>query len=714
MMSKGTKTMKSRASLLFAPGIAFMNRLKYAQKFALIGVLLITPIIILLYMKYESATEDISLIRQKESGLDYIQELNHFVIDVDTHRTLISRMIQQDEEAKAELTENEKSLDERVAALDKLANQQGTDLKTVSKWTELKKEWEDLKARRANLSADDNISLHNSVLTDTRAIVTQILNTAHLVLDSDLDSYYTMDTAFKQLPQLIDRIGRARALAATYAGIKTPDEADKNAVTTLLGQIDTNLDTAKTNIDNVAIANSDLSNSQQEQWQKQKTSVDQLVEYLNKNILNQAQITKSVKSVSEDLLPYVELARQNYEQLTTAYSDLLQTKADALRQQQVNQLIFMLISVLVVIYLFISFYSSVKRAVAELEETAALVAMGDLTSRANLKTRDELSAVAASFNRMTDAYREAILTSRQTSERVVQSAVTLAQNASSSTESSNRITGAIQEVAAGAQSQLKGAEETSKSMDEMAIGIQRIAETSSSVSEAAAAAEEFARSGNDVVRQTIGQMNQIHEKTQESAQIMVELGAQSQEIGSIISVISEIAAQTNLLSLNASIEAARAGEHGAGFMVVASEVKKLAEQTKSAASQISEIVTVVQNQTSIAMSAINSGVTEVGRGMEMMEQTGSIFDQIMTSVRNVAEQIQEVSSAAEEMSAGTEQVTASMEEIVGISRTSAHNAEQMATESQQQLDVIRSISESAGTLNDAAQELKDVIHRYKL
>ncbi|MGG2200811.1 MULTISPECIES: methyl-accepting chemotaxis protein [Paenibacillus] len=713
-MANGNRTQRRQKFLIiFTPGIGLMNRFKYASKFLLIGLLVLVPLSIFLYLQLSASAKEIALTEQKQVGLEYVSRLNDFLIAVDVHRALIVGSIHGDKDLKSQLAANEEALNQIVAGLNELDGRLGESLNSTEQWKALQSKWSELKGRGVSLTGQDALDQYGAILTDTRAIITRIANASHLVLDSQLDSYYLMDSTVRQFPTLMDRVGRARALAVHYAGAKTPIfTAEERTLTSLLDQIRTSMDNVKGNLESLRTENEMLSFELLDAWQEHNQLVLQLNRWINNQIIIPKQVDQTPKAVFDDLSNLVKQTQIHYDTELKAYEHLLQTKLTGLHQKNTLLVLLGLLITLALLYIFISFYLSVKRAVSALEQTATEVTNGNLTSRVQLQTRDELAIVGNSFNQMTEAFRNAIQTSITVSERVAVSAQSLTQSASQSTETSNRITDAIQEVAQGANTQLKGAEETSTAMEEMAQGVQRIAETSSSVSEAATQTSQLAQKGNDAVRKAVKQMENIHKHVDTSAKVIEELGARSQEIGSISSLITDVAIQTNLLALNASIEAARAGEHGAGFMVVASEVKKLAEQTKTAAAQISELIQHIQGQTKDASVHMNEGVLETKRGQEVIKQTGDAFEQIMSAVEHVAHQIQEVSAAAEQMSAGTQQVTASMGEIVSISRVSADNALQVSSSSQEQLATMQEIHASAEALHASAQELQQVIRRY--
>ncbi|WP_284645566.1 methyl-accepting chemotaxis protein [Paenibacillus silviterrae] len=701
-----------KVRVFFAPGEWIMNRLKYVNKFIVIGLLVIVPLLVLTFLQYSNASTASSRIKEELRGVTYADSLKDLLIAMDTRRALFSGIILGDTSLQENVPKTEDAIQQAIASIEQLNGEMGEDFKTTERWSAILKKWNELKNKGTDLSPQQSLDQHGSILTDIRSLMTHITNSSGLVIDGEIGSYYLMDSALKQMPLLADRVGRARALAIAFTAARSSGIATQQTLTTLSEQIKTTLETINSNLIITADIHEQAGSKLKAAYNNNAAETSKLLEFVNRVTLLDASFTMKPKDTYTSLSGSVELTYKQYETQMEVLKSLLQTRIDEANMHKTILVTVALLVLLGVIYLFISFYASVQRAVGALEASASEIAEGNLTFRVRLESRDELAIVANAFNRMADTFRETILAGQQASEQVAESAEMLTRNAHASTQASNQITEATQQVAAGAHTQLKGAEETSVAMEEMAQGIQRIAETSSTVAEAAATAGEQAISGNEALQQAIGQMNKIHATVGESAAVVQQLGKHSEEIDSIIGVISEIAVQTNLLALNASIEAARAGEHGAGFMVVASEVKKLAEQTKQSAGQITEVIREIQKQTGGAVTRIMSGVEEVELGKQVIGQAGSMLERIVASVQQVSDQIQEVSAAAQEMSAGTEQVTASMAEMVTTSRNAADHAMQVSSSSQQQLASMQEISASSDELARISQKLRSVITQY--
>ncbi|MFJ7697042.1 methyl-accepting chemotaxis protein [Lysinibacillus fusiformis] len=161
-------------------------------------------------------------------------------------------------------------------------------------------------------------------------------------------------------------------------------------------------------------------------------------------------------------------------------------------------------------------------------------------------------------------------------------------------------------------------------------------------------------SGNEVITQSVEQMNQINKQNIMINEAMLLLESKSQEIGEIINVITSIAAQTNLLALNAAIEAARAGEQGKGFAVVADEVRKLAEESGNAANNISTLIGEIQLHTQNTVQIVNEGKSVVETGIRYVANAGKTFDEIVADVDMINNKLSSVSTEIQEINANTE------------------------------------------------------------
>src|SRR6266849_1779465 len=302
---------------------------------------------------------------------------------------------------------------------------------------------------------------------------------------------------------------------------------------------------------------------------------------------------------------------------------------------------------------------ALQRSITELLSVINQVARGDLTVRGKV-TNDALGNVTDSINYMLDNFTKVL-------ERVRKAAMEV-------TACSNNILVAADEMQAGATQQDQEITNTSSAVEELTVSMKQV----SNNAEAARRALDAAEQGNRAVRDTLEGMQRIRASVQATAKKIKSLGDRSLEISEIINVINDITEQTNLLALNAAIEAARAGEAGRGFAVVADEVRKLAEHSRSATKDIAALIKAIQAETNEAVVVMEEGTKEVEVGTGLADQAGKALEAISSVVRQSAELVQEISLASKQQVRGTEGVANAMQIISGITRQTTQSARQAA------------------------------------
>jgi hypothetical protein len=200
-------------------------------------------------------------------------------------------------------------------------------------------------------------------------------------------------------------------------------------------------------------------------------------------------------------------------------------------------------------------------------------------------------------------------------------------------------------------------------MEEMSMTVNEVARNTTNASDSAAQVAENAHEGQKIVIQAVAEMQKVAEIVRSSAVIVGNLGAKSGKISEIVSVINEIADQTNLLALNAAIEAARAGEQGRGFAVVADEVRRLAERTVASTKQIGSMVAEIQSETLQAVVSIENGKNEAEVSEKLSHQVEESLSSIVGSIENIKDVISQIATASEEQAATATVIAGNLEEI---------------------------------------------------
>lgn len=214
------------------------------------------------------------------------------------------------------------------------------------------------------------------------------------------------------------------------------------------------------------------------------------------------------------------------------------------------------------------------------------------------------------------------------------------------------------------------------------------------------------------VEKVVQQMEAIHESVKDASYMIESLGHRSDEISKIVGMITSIADQTNLLALNAAIEAARAGEHGKGFAVVADEVRKLAEESKKSAEQISSMIGVIQDETNKAVELMAAGNKKTASGMLQTQEVNDAFIQITGSVGNVSEKVQDVSTAVEQLSVSSAHIVQAVLQVKHFLIESMAASQESSAATEQQLAAMEEIASSSESLSHLSEELQALVRKF--
>ena len=299
---------------------------------------------------------------------------------------------------------------------------------------------------------------------------------------------------------------------------------------------------------------------------------------------------------------------------------------------------------------------------------------------------------------------------------------------------------AINGVAKGAQEQADAVNRAAELTEQIFAAIQEIAVSAEKQAKGAANSVANSEKNAHIVEDTVKGMDIIHQKVDQSALKVKEMGQRSNEIGTILATIDEIASQTNLLALNAAIEAARAGEHGKGFAVVADEVRKLAEKSASATREISGLIKQIQTSVAEAVNSMDESAQEVVRGTSLATQSRqaltiimqagiegqkfgeeishsakhvqTISDDLVGSMERVSAVVEENSAATEEMAAGSTEVTSAVEIIASISEENSAAIEEISASTGEMTSQVEDVATAVQNLSEVTQTLNQVVGRF--
>lgn len=340
------------------------------------------------------------------------------------------------------------------------------------------------------------------------------------------------------------------------------------------------------------------------------------------------------------------------------------------------------------------------------------LAKGNLATTINEKSVGELRPIALAINEMGKTWAQILHKINETMGELTLQTKNLQRVAHESNDVFEQIFDSTTQVSESITTQFRGTKESVSAMEETATAIQRIAEnakTIANLSKNSFDQSEKVKSGSYHV---LEHMHVIEQSVKNTANAVQHLGAQSHQIVEIVEVISGISEQTGLLALNASIEAARAGEHGKGFSVVATEVKKLAEQSEQSAGEIANLVKDVNENISSSIVTMNSLEKVVSEGIHVVKGTDASIDNIVQATRQVDEEIQQVSLGTDELSASSEEVVATLEEMSNTSKIASDNSIEISSIIEKQVHTIQDIFQSVDLLENHATQLQNILQNF--
>ena len=342
------------------------------------------------------------------------------------------------------------------------------------------------------------------------------------------------------------------------------------------------------------------------------------------------------------------------------------------------------------------------------------VAGGDLTRTVNVESKDEVGVLSHDFNTMVGELRKLVKHVHELSQTLAASSEELTASAEQSADVSHQVAQSITEVAEGASRQLGAVNDTSAVVQEVSASAEEVAATADTINGLSHKSTQATLNGSAAIERAVQQMDQIGDGSNAVNDAVEKLAASSKHIGEIVNVISGIAGQTNLLALNAAIEAARAGEQGRGFAVVAEEVRKLAEQSESAAKEITEMIN--QNKTDIqkAVQAMETAKGAVRTGIEVVNAAGVTFRDISQLTDEVSTQITNVSAGIGEIAKGSENIVTSVRDIENVSKQSAGQSQNVSAAAEELTASMTEISTSSQNLAKMAQELQAAVDKFSM
>jgi methyl-accepting chemotaxis protein len=637
---------------ILQPGTSLMRRLRMPTKMALMGLMLLAPLVLLIAYSAQQARRDLATTRSELVGTEIVSQLIQLVTQVQAHRGLTNRVLSSDTAATAERDAAREKIKASIAAIDKtLTGPLPVPLDDV--WKPAREATQALAEGRHADRRAEAFAEHSQQIEKLRQLTLLTGERSGLLLDPEAASFFLMDLTVERVIPWTETLGQARGQGAALLARGDANTVERAA---LIGRADS-LRAALVDVGFRVEALKRAGVESPAGWEGARTATLAFDETVRKIFSAETIVGEAspyFAQGSEAIAKVIAFKQQVQDQLVHE----LGVREQRLQAQLWLQLGISALGFVLMAYLGLAFYASFSRALDVLQKGVSAVAAGDLAHKIQIDGRDELADIGRVVERMSEGLSVMVAEIRSSAVRV---GISGKQLAASGEALSQRT-----------ESQAQNLRETVATVEQLSDAVSANAGAAHELDQLTAQLRDQAEAGGAAMRETV--------------QSMTTLETSSRKVAEIISVIDGIAFQTNILALNAAVEAARAGESGRGFAVVATEVRQLAQRSGSAAAEIRHL--------------IGQSTEQVSQSVTRIQRTNGTLDSVVSGVRDVSDKLRGIAQASAQQSASLGEVSRS----VGTLDEITHQNATMVEES----------SRASGDLVNRASLLSDAVAAIRL
>lgn len=667
------------------PATAIMNRLRYPTKFLVIGLAVFIPLLFLAITQIQQLNQKIDTTNKEILGLEHYQTTRQLLQTLGQLRASTAAYLNGDSSFQAKIMEKRQTLDDALADLKQIQHTPLASADIQHSLTDIEQQWLTLKGSALSMTPADSFKAHTALIAAVLELNQHMKITSHLALDNQPSIAFLGDIIISRLPVALEAMGQARGLGVSIASKAEINPEQKITIAVLL-------DRARFNNQIIALQaklateyEPALQNHVADPIAQSKQAIAELDKFFDSSFLDVSVVTVAAPQVYQTATTAIDQSFAAYDAILPSMVTLLNERNNADHLTLWLSLALTVGVLAAVGYLFAGLYVSIDRNINLTKDATQRLAEGDLTTRLQIQTRDEMRGIADSFNSMAQHMQEMI-------NGIVSSAMLIGT-------ASEQVSVSAVHSAENIDRQRNETDMVATAMNQMAATVHEVANNTTSAATAATKAEHEVRSGMGVVENTVSRINQLAGEVNTAASVIAQLENDAQSIGAILDVIKSIAEQTNLLALNAAIEAARAGEQGRGFAVVADEVRTLASRTQQSTVEIEAMIAKLQTQASHAARSMQEGSHSAEASVNQAKLTAQSLQNISMAVGTINEMNALIASAAVQQSATTEEMNRNVSNIRDLAEQTANGANHTKQVSHE--------------LNRLGMELKTLVSRFK-
>ncbi|MDF2656611.1 MAG: putative methyl-accepting chemotaxis transducer protein [Bacillota bacterium] len=391
--------------MIFKPAIAIMDRIKFYGKFILIFIIFLIPLSVFVTMQIKDAQETYKIKSSQSEGIHINIMLRSMTQHLQEHRGMASSFLNGDESFQKDLEQKDKELNQDIELLSKALSVNKDLSSTSSDWEDIKTELGSIQANLANMTPAESFETHTALIQKTLDLSQNISYDTSLLLQDDSASFLLVEMTVTNLPTMAEKMGQSRAKGAGVAAKKGISAEEKQQLLNLLDNISLNLSNTEKNV-SLLLAEESNSKMLEGSYQKAAASTKLLADTVSKEFL----VTDQIAIDSKEYFELATSAINDVYGFLNEASEYLDEKANTeLKDAESNMNLMIGLSAmacLIIVYLFVGLYLSIKRTITSISTVAGQVSTGDLRARVQLNTKDETQEIASAFNKVIDNIKE--------------------------------------------------------------------------------------------------------------------------------------------------------------------------------------------------------------------------------------------------------------------------------------------------------------------